>query len=52
MSWVLAGPCRLAGHAAESGGLVPQRICPGVQRLLDRLTDTPIAVFDAAWTLI
>ncbi|MEV0185909.1 helix-turn-helix domain-containing protein [Streptomyces sp. NPDC050625] len=44
--------CRLAGHAAQSGGLVPQHIGPGVQRLLDRLTDTPIAVFDAAWTLI
>jgi hypothetical protein len=25
---------------------------PGVQRLLDRLIDIPIAVFDAAWTLI
>jgi hypothetical protein len=44
--------CRLAGHAAQPGGLVPQCIGPGVQRLLDRLTDTPIAVFDAAWTLI
>jgi transcriptional regulator with XRE-family HTH domain len=44
--------CRLAGHAAELRGQVPQRISPSVQRLLDRLTDTPIAVFDAAWTLL
>jgi transcriptional regulator with XRE-family HTH domain len=44
--------CRLAGHAAEPGGLVPQRVGPSVQRMLDRLSDTPIAVFDAAWTLL
>lgn len=44
--------CHLAGHAAEGEGVVPQLIGPSVQRLLDRLTDTPIAVFDAAWTLI
>ncbi|AZM64780.1 MULTISPECIES: helix-turn-helix domain-containing protein [unclassified Streptomyces] len=44
--------CRLAGHAAEGGGAVPQYIGAGAQRLLDRLTDTPVAVFDAAWTLI
>jgi hypothetical protein len=44
--------CRLAGHAAELDGRVPQHVGPGVQRLLDRLTDTPIAVFDAAWTLL
>jgi len=43
--------CRLAGYAAENG-LVPQRIGPSVQRLLDRLADTPIAVFDATWTLL
>ncbi|GID93393.1 hypothetical protein Adi01nite_28050 [Amorphoplanes digitatis] len=44
--------CRLAGHAARSGGSVPRHIGPSVRRLLDRLTDAPIAVFDAAWTLI
>lgn len=42
--------CRLAGHATASDALVPQRIGESVQRLLDRLDDTPIAVFDAAWT--
>jgi transcriptional regulator with XRE-family HTH domain len=44
--------CRLAGHATQSGAMVPQHIGPSVRRLLDRLNDTPIAVFDAAWTLI
>lgn len=44
--------CRLAGYAADSGGLVPQHIGPSAQRLLDRLTGNPVAVFDAAWTLI
>ncbi|HEY0935049.1 MAG TPA: helix-turn-helix domain-containing protein [Trebonia sp.] len=42
--------CRLAGHAAQPGGLVPQHITPSVQRLLDRLAGTPVAVFDASWT--
>lgn len=44
--------CRLAGHAAESAAMVPQRVGPSVQRVLDRLADTPLAVFDAAWTLL
>ena len=44
--------CRLAGHAAELRGRVPQHIGPGVQRLFARFADTPIAVFDAAWTLL
>jgi transcriptional regulator with XRE-family HTH domain len=43
--------CRLAGHAVERGQ-VPQHIGPSVQRLMDRLRDAPIAVFDAAWTLL
>jgi transcriptional regulator with XRE-family HTH domain len=42
--------CRLAGLASDRQGLVPQRIGPSVQRLIDRLGDAPIAVFDAAWT--
>lgn len=44
--------CRLAGHAAELDGTVPQLIGPSVQRLLQRLADVPIAVFDATWTLL
>jgi transcriptional regulator with XRE-family HTH domain len=43
---------RLAGHAAPGVDLVPTRITPSVQRLLDRLASTPVAVFDATNTLI
>jgi hypothetical protein len=31
---------------------VSTRITPSVQRLLDRLANTPVAVYDATWTLI
>lgn len=41
----------LAGLADPRPGLVPTRISPGVQRMLDRL-DTPISVLDAAWNLL
>ncbi|TDC13409.1 helix-turn-helix domain-containing protein [Actinomadura bangladeshensis] len=45
--------CRLAGHAVErGGGQVPRHLAPSVRRLLDRLNDNPIAVFDATWTLL
>ncbi|MFG1646222.1 helix-turn-helix transcriptional regulator [Amycolatopsis sp. NPDC049252] len=43
---------RLAGHAAPGLDLVPSRITPSVQRLLDRLAGTPVAVYDATWRLI
>ncbi len=43
---------RLAGHAAPGADVVPTRIAPSVQRLLDRLAHTPVAVFDATMTLI
>lgn len=43
---------RLAGHAGPGPGLVSSRITPGVQRLLDRLAYTPVAVYDASWTLL
>lgn len=43
---------RLAGLAAPGLDLVPTRITPSVQRLLDRLVTTPVAVFDATNTLI
>jgi transcriptional regulator with XRE-family HTH domain len=42
----------LAGLAAPGPEAVSQRITPSVQRLLDRLAHTPVAVFDASWTLI
>ncbi len=43
---------RLAGLSAPGPGLVPMRITPGVQRLLDRLGGVPLAVYDAAWNLL
>jgi transcriptional regulator with XRE-family HTH domain len=41
---------RLAGHASDLQALMPRRITPSVRRLLDRLSNTPVGVFDAAWT--
>ena len=43
---------RLAGHVPPGLDLVSSRITPSVQRLLDRLANTPVAVYDATWTLI
>jgi hypothetical protein len=43
---------RLAGHAAPGRDVVPSRITASVQRLLDRLANTPVAVYDATWTLL
>jgi transcriptional regulator with XRE-family HTH domain len=43
---------RLAGHATPGLDLVSSRITPNVQRLLDRLANTPVAVYDATWTLV
>ncbi len=41
-----------AGLAPPGQGTVPAYITPSVQRMLDRLIGTPVAVFDAAWTLL
>jgi transcriptional regulator with XRE-family HTH domain len=43
---------RLAGHAEPAPGIVPTRLTPSIQRLLDRLAHTPVVVYDATWTLI
>ncbi len=43
---------RLAGHAAPGRDVVSSRIPGSVQRLLDRLSHTPVAVYDATWTLV
>jgi transcriptional regulator with XRE-family HTH domain len=43
---------RLAGHTTPGRDVVPTRIPPSVQRLLDRLAGTPVAVYDATQTLI
>ncbi|MFI5960386.1 helix-turn-helix transcriptional regulator [Cryptosporangium sp. NPDC051539] len=42
----------LAGHAAPGPDVVPTRIPPSVQRLLDRLAHTPVVVYDATWTVL
>jgi transcriptional regulator with XRE-family HTH domain len=43
---------RLSGHSTPGVDVVSLRITPSVQRLLDRLANTPVAVYDATWTLI
>src|SRR5262249_11933952 len=43
---------RLAGHSTPRLRLVSSRLTPSVQRLLDRLANTPVAVYDATWTLV
>ncbi|WP_182884389.1 helix-turn-helix transcriptional regulator [Microbispora sp. H10885] len=43
---------QLAGLRSPGPGTVPTHITPSVQRLLDRLTGSPVAVFDATWTLL
>jgi hypothetical protein len=43
---------RIAGLSAPAPGIVPARITPSVQRLLDRLAGVPPVVYDAAWNLI
>ena len=43
---------RLAGHAPPGLDVVSSHITSSVQRLLDRLANTLVAVFDATWTLV
>lgn len=43
---------RMAGLVPPGPDTVPSYITPSVQRLLDRLAGTPVAVYDAAWTLL
>ncbi|MFD5029181.1 helix-turn-helix transcriptional regulator [Streptomyces sp. NPDC058405] len=43
---------RMAGLVPPGPDTVPSYITPSVQRLLDRLAGTPVAVHDAAWTLL
>jgi hypothetical protein len=42
----------VAGLVPPGRGTVPAYITPSVQRMLDRLTGTPVAVSDATWTLL
>ncbi|MFF3152194.1 MULTISPECIES: helix-turn-helix transcriptional regulator [unclassified Streptomyces] len=41
-----------AGLVPPGQGTVPAHITPSVHRMLDRLSGTPVAVFDASWTLL
>lgn len=43
---------RVGGAAVPTEGVVPQHIPPGVQRMIDRLADVPIAVASASWDLL
>jgi transcriptional regulator with XRE-family HTH domain len=43
---------RVAGHAEPGAGRIDRHITPSVQRVLDRLADVPVIVFDASWQLI
>lgn len=42
----------LAGLTVPGLDVVPSRVPPSVQRLLDRLAHTPVVVYDATWTLV
>jgi transcriptional regulator with XRE-family HTH domain len=43
---------RVAGLMAPGAGQIDRHITPSVQRLLDRLSDVPVMVVDAAWSVI
>ncbi len=43
---------RLAGLIPPGPQTVPTHITPSVQRMLDRMTGTPVAVYDASWNLL
>jgi len=43
---------RYGGQAAPGLELVSQRIPASLQRLLDRLSGTPVAIYDAMWNLV
>jgi transcriptional regulator with XRE-family HTH domain len=43
---------RLAGQQPPASGQISGHLTPGVQRLLRRLDDVPVGVYDPAWTLV
>jgi transcriptional regulator with XRE-family HTH domain len=43
---------RLAGLVPPARGTVSAHLTPGIQRLLDRLSGTPVNVHDAAWNSV
>lgn len=42
----------LAGHTPPGAGVIDRRLTPGLQRLLDRLADLPVIVYDASWQIV
>jgi transcriptional regulator with XRE-family HTH domain len=42
----------VAGHAPPRTSAMATNVTPSVQRLVDRLADLPVAVYDPAWTII
>lgn len=42
----------VAGQAPPRKTHIPAHVTPGIQRLVDRLGDVPVAVYDASWTII
>ena len=43
---------RLAGHAAHQPGTASRHPTPSLQRVVDRLGDAPLIVFDVAWGVV
>jgi transcriptional regulator with XRE-family HTH domain len=43
---------RVAGHAEPDAGGMRRHLTPSVQRVLDRLSDVPVLVIDAAWQIV
>ncbi|MGA5296080.1 helix-turn-helix transcriptional regulator [Streptomyces koyangensis] len=43
---------RLAGAVIPPSGTVPREVPPGVQRMIDRMSDTPLGVFTASWDIV
>ncbi|QNP61473.1 helix-turn-helix transcriptional regulator [Streptomyces genisteinicus] len=43
---------RLAGAVVPPSGTVPREVPAGVQRMIDRMSDTPLAVFTASWDIV
>ena len=42
----------LAGQPLPGPGIMPTHLTPGLQRLLDQLSGTPVSVYDASWMLL
>lgn len=43
---------RLAQLTPPTSGVIDSHVTPSIQRMTERLRDVPVAVYDAAWTLV